>query len=423
MVLLSQPELVGALIVRPAHSPGADPSGGGRRTGRPPKPWPAKPRWMLPPEAERGTLLPRKESGLSPGWSEGLSYEAHSASLTQYGDAQLLRPSSREKVGLMGPMTDRTAAASRPASREGRPTMTPPSAPPYSRPSTPGHTRGFIDRPPQSVTLTQVGYAGAGGLGGAVPSCDAAHGRPRSGSMRTAAAPGSTGTHAAGCGSAVSGADGPAFGGATFVAARSAVNGAAVLAPCCSTAALSTASVCVAPSATLSWNAGAPPWSAFPQGVDSSLPATPNNSRPGSVHASRDRSRPCSRMIGELHAGSREGLYGGALSQQQLTGAMLMGGAADRQVHASAHHGAMLMGGAAGIHTGMGERGYAHVSHCSPTAIAVASTCHGTSPPPSSVGYGLVATDAGWYDRRFGTEADSMRAAACKCSPRRISFP
>ena len=55
MVLLSQPELVGALIVRPAHSPGADPSGGGRRTGRPPKPWPAKPRWMLPPEAERGT--------------------------------------------------------------------------------------------------------------------------------------------------------------------------------------------------------------------------------------------------------------------------------------------------------------------------------------------------------------------------------
>ena len=128
-------------------------------------------------------------------------------------------------------------------------------------------------------------------------------------------------------------------------------------------------------------------------------------------------------MIGELHAGSREGLYGGALSQQQLTGAMLMGGAADRQVHASAHHGAMLMGGAAGIHTGMGERGYAHVSHCSPTAIAVASTCHGTSPPPSSVGYGLVATDAGWYDRRFGTEADSMRAAACKCSPRRISFP
>jgi len=375
MVLLSQPELVGALIVRPAHKPGADPSGGGWRTGRPPKPWPAKPRWMLPPEAERGTLLPRKESGLSPGWSEGLSYEAHSASLTQYGDAQLLRPSSREKVGLMGPLTDRTAAASRPASREGRPTMTPPSAPPHSRPSTPGHTRGFIDRPPQSVTLTQVGYAGAGGLDGATPSSDAAHGRPRSGSMRTAAAPGSIGTHAAVSASAGGGADGPALGGATFVAARSAVNGAALLAPCCSTAALSTAalstaalstaSVCVAPSAVLSWNAGAPPWSAFPQGVDSSLPATPNNSRPGSVHASRDRSRPCSRMHGEmslhacapLHAGSREGLYGGALSQQQLTGAM-------------------LMGGAAGVPMGVGERGYQQLSRCSPTAIAVASTCH-----------------------------------------------
>ena len=58
-----------------------------------------------------------------------------------------------------------------------------------------------------------------------------------------------------------------------------------------------------------------------------------------------------------LHAGSREGLYGGALSQQQLTGAM-------------------LMGGAAGVPMGVGERGYQQVSRCSPTAIAVASTCH-----------------------------------------------
>jgi len=42
--------------------------------------------------------------------------------------------------------------------------------------------------------------------------------------------------------------------------------------------------------------------------------------------------------------------------------------------------------------------------------IAVASTCHSTSPPPSSAGYGLVATDAGWYARHFwdrgGLDAD-----------------
>ena len=336
MVLLNQEGMDFTLVAKPSQvfvSPSRS------KSGKPPKPWPAKPKWT--PEGQRDTLLPRQTpSVMGTGWADDLSYDTPSAMLGQYGDAQLLRPSSGERVGVLNVLPEDGRAsgsnshattpsgsrpASRPASRPKTPTLTPPSAPPGHNSRTasaagdrPQQPRGLIDRVPQSVSLADgTEETAAAAAGGARPPSGVQHGaqhgaqhgdqhgaRPAS---RTAgccprALLGEAGASAGGGDSAADDALPPAASlPQQSPQPQQRLSSVRLVAPAAAPAAApnqrqppphhhhhhaqhgaphSAIAALPPPTSLGGWYAGAPPQSAFPHGDDVALPASPNTALP-----------------------------------------------------------------------------------------------------------------------------------------------